>query len=91
MPTMTRAELGIALVSALLAFVGALGGVLLGSRLDQENWENRFKIEQKRTLLEKRISASERFVIIVNKAPIVRGLQASLKLRNAMLKWPMFA
>lgn len=51
---------------------------MLGSRLDQDNWEKRFDLEQKRTMLEKRISATERLVIVLNKAPIMRGLQASL-------------
>lgn len=75
---MTCSDIGLALFSATLAFVGALGGVMLGSRLDQNNWEKRFALEQKRIMLEKRIAATERLVIALNKAPIMRGLQGSL-------------
>ena len=62
--------------TAVLAFSGALGGVLLGSRLDQSNWEHRFQIEQRRVLLEKRLATMEKVVVVLNKAPTVAMLQS---------------
>lgn len=83
---MTKAELYVAVLTAGLAFAGAIAGVTLGSNLDQKNWERRFELEQKRALLEKRIAAVERVVVVVNKAPVMVGLQASLESEKSLAK-----
>lgn len=75
---MTRTEITIAVGTALLSFMGALAGVYVASRLDQSNWTDRFKLEQKRVVLEKRVALLERATVIINKAMIVTGLRASL-------------
>lgn len=85
---MTKAEFYVSFLTAGLAFAGALCGVVLGSTLDQHNWERRFILEQKRTLLEKRVATIERVVVVVNKAPVMVGLQASLAAEKQLAGLP---
>lgn len=75
---MTRSEITLAVGTALLSFFGALVGVYVGSKLEQSNWESRFHLEQKRLVLEKRVALVERMTIVLNKIPLMTGLQASL-------------
>jgi hypothetical protein len=76
---MTRSEITLAIGTALLSFFGALAGVYAGSRLEQSNWESRFHLEQKRLILERRVALIERITVVLNKAPLMKGLQASLE------------
>lgn len=87
---MTRTELAVTVGTAALSFFGALLGVYAGSRFEQQNWESRFELEQKRVLLEKRVAVIERVIIVLNKAPLMKGLQASLDAEHEMAKLAVF-
>jgi hypothetical protein len=73
-------DLSIAIGTALLSFMGALLGVYTASRLDQSNWEARFKLDQRKTVLERRVAIMEKTASLFNKAPTVLGLRASMEL-----------
>ncbi len=79
---MTRTEL----VYCGLSFLGALAGVYAGSHFEQANWETRFELEQKRIVLEKRVALVERVVVLLNKEPLMRGLQASLSAETELAR-----
>ena len=81
---MTHTELAVTVGTAALSFFGALLGVYAGSRFEQQNWESRFELEQKRVLLEKRVAVIERVTIVLNKAPLMKGLQVSLDAEHEM-------
>jgi hypothetical protein len=87
---MTRSETILTVGTALLSFVGALTGVYVGSRLEQLNWESRFQLEQKRLILERRVALVERMTVILNKAPLIRGLQASLEAEKEMARLAVY-
>lgn len=80
---MTRTQIFIALGTALLSFAGALLGVYTGSRLDQGNWETRFHLEQRKTIMERRVAIMERIAVSFSKAPIIAGLRESVKFDQA--------
>lgn len=87
---MTRNELAITIGTAALSFFGALLGVYAGSRFEQQNWESRFELEQKSILIEKRVAIIERVTIVLNKAPLMKGLQGSLDAEREMAKLAVF-
>lgn len=80
---MNKTEFLITVIAALLSFIGALLGVYLGSHLEQSNWESRFQLEQKKTIVERRVSVMERVASSFNKAPFVAGLRATVKYEQA--------
>ena len=74
-----RPEVLIQLAPASLSFLGAIMGVLYGSALEQGNWEKRYRKEQERLVIERRVAIFEKTIILMNKAPVMTGLQASLE------------
>lgn len=87
---MTRSEITIAVSTALLSFLGALVGVYFGSTLEQSNWESRFQLEQKRLVLEKRVALIERMTVVLNKTPLMTGLQASLEAEKELARLSVY-
>lgn len=83
---MTRTEIVIAIGTASLSFLGALGGAYVASRLDQANWEERYNLEQRRVVLERRVALLEKTVALTNRAPTVDGLRASLNGEKELIK-----
>ncbi|BEO42323.1 hypothetical protein SMQE13_16740 [Serratia marcescens] len=67
------------IAGALMAFLGALSGSYLTSYFEQKNWEERFVLEQKKKVLEKRIELIESTVRVFNRAATVEGLRGTLQ------------
>lgn len=65
--------------SGLFSFLGAALAVYFSSYFEQENWNARFTLEQKKIVMEKRVSLIEKTVKLANKAPTIIGLRASLE------------
>jgi len=82
---MTRAEIFVATGTAVLSFSGALLGVYWGSRLEESNWKNKFVLEQKKVILDRRVELMERSVRLFNQAPVVIGLRGGLDAQKALL------
>lgn len=80
---MTRTQIIVTIGTAFLSFVGALLGVYSGSLLDQGNWETRFRLEQRKVILERRIAVMERIAISFNKASVATGLRATVEFERA--------
>lgn len=72
---MSRQDLYVAIFAAALAFVGALLGTYVGSRLDQANWEARYYVEARNSILERRIVLIERITNVLNKRALVEVLR----------------
>jgi len=87
---MTRSETIIAVGTAILSFLGVLVGVYVGSKLEQSNWESRFHLEQKRLVLEKRAVLIERMTVVINKTPLMTGLQASLEAEKDLARLAVY-
>lgn len=75
---MARKELLLACATAALSFVGAILGVYLSSHFDQANWNQRFALKQKQTIIDKRVSLIEKTISLLNDEPIVKGLRGTL-------------
>jgi len=71
-------EVSIPLMTAFMAFAGAILGAYLVAELDQSNWEERFKVEQKKAILEKRIELIERTSFILSKSSLMQALEANI-------------
>jgi len=67
------------ITSGLFSFLGAALAVYFSSYFEQENWNARFTLEQKKIVMEKRVLLIEKTVKLVNKAPTIIGLRASLE------------
>lgn len=67
------------ITSGLFSFLGAALAVYCSSYFEQENWNARFTLEQKKIVMEKRVLLIEKTVKLVNKAPTIIGLRASLE------------
>ena len=72
--------------TAVLSFLGALGGVYVSSHFDQANWEKRYTLELKKVVLEKRVAILERAVSLLNKKPLLTGLQGSLDAERKLIE-----
>lgn len=83
---MERTDIAITIGTAVFSFVGALAGVYAGSKFDQENWEARFELEQRKTILERRTALIEKTVSLFNRGPTIQGLRASLDAEKQLAK-----
>lgn len=68
----------IPLTTAALAFAGALIGTYLSSKFEQSNWEARFDLEQKKSILHKRVELMDKTASLFGRTPIFDGLSANI-------------
>ncbi|MNZ42260.1 hypothetical protein D3C78_598310 [compost metagenome] len=61
-----------------MAFLGAILGAYLVSKLDQENWKERFQIEQQKRIFEKRMELIEKTSYLLSKSSLMEALEASI-------------
>lgn len=80
-----RPEVLIPLAPASLSFLGAILGVIYGSALDHGNWEKRYRKEQENHIIERRIAIFEKTITLMNKAPVMKGLEASLEAEKQLV------
>jgi hypothetical protein len=67
----------LAIVVALLSFLGSLGGTYWAARLQREDRETERLFEQRRATLEKQINLIERTVTIINRGGAIGALRAA--------------
>jgi hypothetical protein len=81
-------ELMGALATGVLSFAGALGGVIVASRLEQANWSQRYTVEYRQKLIDKRVEILEKLVVLFNKAEHVQLMRKRIGLEqsSALLK-----
>lgn len=81
---MSKGEIYLAVATAALSFLGAVGGTALSSYLGQRNWEMQAYEEQKRIVLQKRVDLLEKTVFLFNENPTLKGLRGSLDYEKQM-------
>jgi len=72
-------EFLIPLITAIMAFAGSILGAYLVAELDQSNWEERFKVEQRKTIIDKRIELIERTSFMFSKSSLMEALEANIQ------------
>ncbi|MGI0016650.1 MAG: hypothetical protein ACREBU_24770 [Nitrososphaera sp.] len=55
-------------LTALLAFLGAIGGVVLGRHLQTKSWEKEFNVMLKKNIFEQRIKLIEKTSYLLHKS-----------------------
>lgn len=75
----------IAVLTAVLAFMGALGGSFLTGYLNKNLWEHQIIYEQKKQIFDQRIKLIERISRIVNLSPQMLHYQSYLNLQPKLL------
>lgn len=70
------------LATGVLSFAGALGGVIVASRLEQANWKQRYTVEYRQKLIDKRIEIIERLVVLFNKTEHVQLMRKRIELEK---------
>lgn len=66
-----KTEYKIALLSAVLAFVGAIGGTVLTGLYQTREWERNSRYEMERMILERRMNVMEKTCKLLNQAPVI--------------------
>lgn len=82
----SRSEYKVALIAAMLAFVGAIGGTLLTGFYQGRQWKQSAKHEMQKLILQKRIEIIERTSKILNKSGVAEMLSGELDLRRKELE-----
>jgi hypothetical protein len=76
------------LATGVLSFAGALGGVIVASRLEQANWNQRYTVEYRQKLIDKRVEILEKLVVLFNKTEHVQAMRKVIDLeqKSALFK-----
>ena len=76
------------LATGVLSFSGALGGVIVASRLEQANWSQRYTVEYRQKLIDKRVEILEKLVVLFNKTEHVQAMRKGMDLeqKSVLLK-----
>jgi hypothetical protein len=76
------------LATGVLSFAGALGGVIVASRLEQANWNQRYTVEYRQKLIDKRVEILEKLVVLFNKTEHVQAMRKGIDLeqKSVLLK-----
>lgn len=70
------------LATGVLSFAGALGGVIVASRLEQANWKQRYTVEYRQKLIDKRVEILEKLVVLFNKTEHVQLMRKGIELEK---------
>jgi hypothetical protein len=76
------------LATGVISFAGALGGVIVASRLEQANWNQRYTVEYRQKLIDKRVEILEKLVVLFNKTEHVQAMRKGMDLeqKSVLLK-----
>jgi hypothetical protein len=73
------------LATGVLSFTGALGGVVVASRLEQANWNQRYTAEYRQKLIDKRVEILEKLVVLFNKTEYVQLMRKGINLEQKLV------
>ncbi len=73
------------LATGVLSFAGALGGVIVASRLEQANWNQRYTAEYRQKLIDKRVEILEKLIVLFNKTEHVQSMRKGIVLEKKLV------
>lgn len=80
----SKTNLFVALFTAILAFIGALGGSYLSGYQAKSLWIHQINFEEKKQILEQRIKLIERVSRLANSAPQMKSFQGYVDLQSRL-------
>lgn len=80
-PRIARWQIGVGVFTAVLAFLGSTGGVLLSNRQQMNQWERNSRYELEKMVLERRLELIERTCKTFNKSGMPRVWNAEVDAR----------